>query len=157
MLPRLSIDARKFEKFLKDLLKRLKPDSIDVLDGTVTEIRDLMREPGRPIRYPVQWDTDKQRVAFFASDGFGAGIPTGRTGDYQAGWKKAMLPNGLSLSAPHPAGAIGGTMKAQAGGFASWQSRIHRGRWRNLRVTVLDALALLPKKILKMLKVISGQ
>lgn len=30
--------------------------------------------------YPLRWKTERQRRAFFASDGFGRGIPTQRTG-----------------------------------------------------------------------------
>lgn len=32
------------------------------------------RVPG-PVKYPIQWTSEKQRRAFFATDGFGHGIP----------------------------------------------------------------------------------
>lgn len=35
---------------------------------------------------PYIWQSEKQRKAFFASDGFGAGIPTQRTGEMSAAW-----------------------------------------------------------------------
>ena len=47
--------------------------------------RDLMKEPG-PVVYPIEWTSDKQRRAFFATDGFGAGIPYQRTHDLAAAW-----------------------------------------------------------------------
>lgn len=37
-------------------------------------------EPGRP-HYPIRWKTERQRRAFFATNGFGQGIPTRRTGN----------------------------------------------------------------------------
>lgn len=38
-------------------------------------------EPG-PVKYPIKWKTRKQQRAFFATNGFGQGIPTRRTGAY---------------------------------------------------------------------------
>lgn len=38
----------------------------------------LQREPGG-VSYPIQWSTEKQRRAFFATKGFGKGIPTRRS------------------------------------------------------------------------------
>ena len=35
---------------------------------------------------PYQWQSEKQRRAFFATDGFGGGIPYQRTGELSAGW-----------------------------------------------------------------------
>ncbi|RMG82102.1 MAG: hypothetical protein D6712_15200 [Chloroflexi bacterium] len=39
----------------------------------------LGADPGKVV-YPIQWTSDRQRRAFFATDGFGRGIPTYRTG-----------------------------------------------------------------------------
>lgn len=47
--------------------------------------------PGRP-HYPIQFTSDRQRKAFFASDGFGRGIPTRRTGGIAAGWDINFIP-----------------------------------------------------------------
>ena len=55
-----------------------------------TQIRDEMRTvPGKP-NYPIKWASAKQRKAFFASNGFGRGIPTVRTGAYAAAWNVVM-------------------------------------------------------------------
>lgn len=66
----------------------------------------LRREPGAVV-YPIQWTSDKQRMAFFATDGFGHGIPYTRSGrmehdwhvigDYRAGF------SGISISNENPA------------------------------------------------------
>jgi hypothetical protein len=40
----------------------------------------LGKIPG-PVHYPVRWTSERQRRAFFATKGFGRGIPTKRTGD----------------------------------------------------------------------------
>jgi len=47
--------------------------------------KTLRQEPG-PVKYPIQWTSEKQRRAFFATDGFGHGIPYKRTGQYVKGW-----------------------------------------------------------------------
>ncbi len=48
--------------------------------------RQLMKEPG-PVVYPIEWTSEKQRRAFFATDGFGHGIPYQRTHDLAAAWE----------------------------------------------------------------------
>jgi hypothetical protein len=37
-------------------------------------------KPGA-VKYPIQWTSEKQRRAYFATNGFGAGIPYRRTGN----------------------------------------------------------------------------
>ena len=42
--------------------------------------------PAKP-HYPIVWQSERQRRAFFATNGFGRGIPTERSGKLQAEWK----------------------------------------------------------------------
>jgi hypothetical protein len=42
-------------------------------------LQRLRQDPG-PVKRPIQWTSEKQRRAFFSTDGFGGGIPTKRTG-----------------------------------------------------------------------------
>jgi len=56
-------------------------------------INILKALPG-PVVYPILWTTIRQQVAFFASNGFGRGIPTGRTGDTASGWRKRIVDKG---------------------------------------------------------------
>lgn len=44
-------------------------------------LRIVKVKPGN-VYYPIAWKSRKQQKAFFASDGFGAGIPTVRTDSY---------------------------------------------------------------------------
>lgn len=48
-------------------------------------VADLQQTPGK-VKYPIAWTTEKQRRAFFATDGFGKGIPTKRTGALANAW-----------------------------------------------------------------------
>jgi hypothetical protein len=52
------------------------------------------------VRYPIQWASDKQRRAFFATNGFGGGIPYRRTRNLQKSWVFAIdeYPNGEEVS-----------------------------------------------------------
>jgi hypothetical protein len=92
---------------------------------TMKRISKRLQKPGAPIFYPVNWDTDRQRKAFFATEGFGRGIPTGRSGDYQQGWRIVeKLPRGYEMTnRAEGARFIGGDFEGQG------QSRIHMERW----------------------------
>lgn len=52
----------------------------------------LQQIPGAP-RYPIRWTTERQRKAFFATDGFGRGIPTRRSGQIAGKWKTTFMPD----------------------------------------------------------------
>ncbi|QPC83779.1 hypothetical protein G4Y79_05210 [Phototrophicus methaneseepsis] len=43
------------------------------------------RYPGA-VRYPIEWDSEKQRRAYFASNGFGGGIPYRRSRNFDRQW-----------------------------------------------------------------------
>lgn len=67
----------------------------------------LKRVPGAP-SYPLRWTSEKQRRAFFASGGFGKGIPAKRGSPPQVtqGWAAEFIPTGdggiVALSNPVP-------------------------------------------------------
>lgn len=94
----------------------------------VEEMKTAMQQEGAPSTSPVQWDSERQRRAFFATNGFGGGIPTVRTGEYQAGWKIEPLPNGARFYNDSP-----GNQHISGGTFGLVQSNIHKGRWQLLQ------------------------
>jgi hypothetical protein len=49
-------------------------------------LQRLQTEPGRP-KYPIRWTSERQRRAFFATKGFGRGIPTRRTHALSQAWR----------------------------------------------------------------------
>jgi hypothetical protein len=85
-------------------------------------------------------------------------LPYTRINNYINGWKVARLANGASISNLHPAGAIGGTLrgvttlKSESSIAASWQSKIHRGRWKKLVASAVQRLADLPKRVIDRLQ-----
>jgi hypothetical protein len=75
-------------KNYESLLRRWQ-DSMRQLGGNrlaARSIAKLQTIPGPPV-YPIDWTSERQRKAFFASDGFGRGIPTKRTGQIVAEWE----------------------------------------------------------------------
>jgi hypothetical protein len=105
---------------------------------TAQNIRDEMKEEGRPVTYPIQWDSEKQRRAFFATDGFGRGIPTKRTGQAVGAWKAIRTQDGAETSNP-----LAHIMHISG----RQQSRIHKGRWKLFHVTVESVLKKLPETL----------
>jgi hypothetical protein len=114
---------------------------------TVQRIIKRMRQPGAGIVYPVHWDSDKQRKAFFASEGFGGGVPSTRSGEYQASFDFASLPNGYMVFNDSPgAGFIGGDYNGQG------QSMIHVDRWPLFGKVVAEEAEQLPEDVLAELR-----
>jgi len=69
-----------FEDTMRDWAKReLRPFVSREVDKT------LRKEPGAVV-YPVEWASERQRRAFFATNGFGHGIPYRRTHRYVHSW-----------------------------------------------------------------------
>lgn len=59
-----------------------------------------LQTPARPPDYPIRWDSERQRRAYFATRGFGGGIPHIRTGASELGWQLVRNPgSGLRVRA----------------------------------------------------------
>lgn len=130
------------EIFFEAFIQKVGRAGKRTLEQVTEAIRSRMAEEGKPVTYPVQWDSDKQRRAFFATNGFGRGIPYTRTGNYGRGWTVTPVPMGFELSNAHPAGAIGGMPES------GWQSRIHRGRWNYLpKIFAQEIVKLVPSML----------
>lgn len=149
-----SILADKLLGFLARFGAATEQAALDSANETVSEIKSQMSVPGAAITYPVQWDSDKQRRYVMAKLRSEGNLPYRRTDGYINGWRMERMPEGVSLSNRHPAGAIGGTLKGNSlADISSWQSRIHRGRWPALLPVLRTELAKLPKRIMDKLTV----
>lgn len=139
-------DFREMPTFINALIEASK----DVLVQLATNVKERMTEEGKPVTYPVQWDSERQKRAFFATKGFGKGIPYKRTNSYRFGWNMERSKFGVSLSNRSPAGAIGGMP-------TGWQSRIHHGRWPYLLAVLFDELKKVPENLSARLRVVGGK
>jgi hypothetical protein len=98
------------------------------IQAALESARDDLAKPGKRIAYPVQWDSERQRRAYFATDGFGHGIPYKRTGEYESGWQVKQTGTGTAReftisNATVWSKWVGGTA------YGKNQSNIHTGRW----------------------------
>ena len=104
--------------------------------------RTRLHKPAPRPGYPIHWDSVRQRKAYFATDGFGRGIPTRRTGRYEKGWNIVKQANGYSLvNDTEGAQYIGGDFEG------AWQSRIHQSRWPIANEVLADEIDTLPEEI----------
>lgn len=88
---RVQIDdvlAGDIKRTLEDAPKRMEAEIARIVKGLETSLLDdlLSFTPG-PVRYPIQWTSERQRRAYFATDGFGHGIPYRRTGRLVSAWR----------------------------------------------------------------------
>lgn len=115
----------------------------------------FVRAKARITRYPpsprrVRWDSERQRAAFFATNGFGGGIPYQRTGTYGRSWRIRRNPRasramqGYSLISE--AEQRGQRYAKFVGGdaYGTSQSRIHGNRWAKVRTSVETEIKPLP-------------
>jgi hypothetical protein len=80
-----------FADYLEDINEIVYDTGQEVFeDYKPVVLQKLQADPG-PVKYPIQWTTEKQRRAFFATNGFGGGIPTQRTGEIPAAWDMEMI------------------------------------------------------------------
>jgi len=154
-MPFISFQARN-AKIVRNGLEHLRRAIPEIsrlrLYHAAVEIVRRMKQPGKPITYPVQWDTPKQKRAFFATNGFGKGIPTRRSGTYQKAWQLRAVqrsPANVGYDVGNPlahARHIGG--RSTGGG----QSKIHKGRWPLFKRQVGIVVRNLPKIVRDHLK-----
>jgi hypothetical protein len=121
----------------------LYTDVREVLFETAYRVKERLSQEGKPVRYPIDWDSPKQMRAYYATNGFGAGIPYRRTHAMRLGIKIERVPLGTNLRIPHPGGAVLGLPGTPSG----WQSRIHRNRWPYLLEVLFDELGKIPQAI----------
>jgi len=149
----ITTTVNRAHQILNRFIAKFPNGTMRVLEATARRVQKRMNVEGKPITYPVQWDSLKQMFAALATKNWGKGIPYERTFSSASAWQVQSFANGVSLSAPHPAGAVSGMPPANNGQGPWWQSRIHRGRWPFLQTELYAELARLPAEIMEALKV----
>lgn len=115
-----------FQQALDVLPERVQEVTVE----TMREVEDMayleLSEYGEPPTYPIPWVSERQKRAFFASNGFGGGIPHERNGALPDSFEEAEVM------------ASAGLVEGKVYSVAEWahfvmgkdQSPIHQGRWR---------------------------
>jgi hypothetical protein len=134
--------------------KMLERAAFPVMDKATDEIKRIMQRPGLPIRYPVRWDSIKQKIFVIAKLRREGNLPYERTGEHAQAWEKQTLSSGYTLSnIGHKAvflyGTVTGTMPGAVNVTPSGQSHIHENRWRLFRPVLNAVMSRIPKSILE--------
>jgi hypothetical protein len=113
-----------------------------------TEIARRMARPGKRIKYPVNWDSVKQKIKviimILRKQGF---LPYKSTHAHERGWKVERTSNGAkTYNAVRGSKYLYGTMRNKR------QSNIHVGRHLIFRIVYDAVVSQLPKKIKESLK-----
>ena len=140
-------NIKSIAKKINYFIRRTPSAARSVLEDTAIRIQTRMNVRQEKSDYPVTWDSERQRRAFFATNGFGNGIPYKRTGATKFSIDTSFK-NEVDLFAPHPAGAVFGMPTANF-----WQSRIHRQTWPVLKTVLAEELKKLPSAIMASLRV----
>ena len=74
-----TLPATSYKMMHVEMEKTVKP-------AVQREVTDLVATYPGPVQYPFEFGTAKSRRAFFATKGFGRGIPTVRTGELGRSW-----------------------------------------------------------------------
>lgn len=152
-------NAREVLRNIQNFVVRKVPSAgLFVLNAAAKRIQRKMQEPGKPITYPVDWDSVRQMIAFFASNGFGGGIPYRRRNRYEKGWQLRPLPAGVDLgNTERSARFIGGLPSGADLSPGKKQSNIHKGRYRLLRPTVDEETQQLIQEVIDRLRIESSK
>lgn len=95
--PKTTLDLAAMQRQL-DLLDKSPAILSEVVLDVASEneaaiLDDLSFVPG-PVSRPVEWETPRQMRAFFATDGFGGGIPHRRKAQKPMGWEVQLETRG---------------------------------------------------------------
>lgn len=106
-------------------------------------LAELQQTPGS-VAYPIEWTSERQRKAFFASGGFGKGIPYQRTGTYRDSWfvaadiENAQVVIQIGNTAPY-AQFVGGSLNQRSVREAlQYQQRFHANTGWKLAVNEIN-------------------
>jgi hypothetical protein len=122
------------------------------------EVTRIMKRPGLPITYPVDWDSLKQKIAVIIKLKKRGELPYRRKNAYVDAWQNHPIESGyqsenIGHQALFLAGAVSGTYPGAVHVTSTGQSHIARGRWRLVKPVVDAVLARLPEALLKNLHI----
>jgi len=146
-MPQVTLRIRSNIPIVRQGFERLRKAVPEIgrmrLFSAAKELVRRMSIPGRAPTYPIRWDTAKQRRSFFASKGFGHGVPAVRTDRYISGWS-------VERHTAHSYTVVNKVLHARfVGGLLTrdTQSQIHKGRWPLLRDMFERVVATLPETV----------
>ena len=137
-------DAELVKRGLADLGAEIPRIGRQVFFGTAQRIQRRMKKYPPTNKAKVNWDSEKQRRAYFATDGFGHGIPYTRSGGYARGFEIVKTDTGYRIENKQP-----GAVFVGGDAYGNRQSRIHKNRWPLFRDIAEQEIEKLPEEIQK--------
>lgn len=145
-------NAKLVRQGLQDLQREIPNIGAQDIYEAMQRARERVKKyPPSPRR--VRWDSEKQKRAYFATNGFGGGIPYVRTGTYGRSWYIRRNPRNARAMAGYSlisnAEQRGRRYSKYVGGdaYGNSQSRIHQNRWAKVRNSVEKETKSLPATI----------
>lgn len=138
---KIKVEAELVRKGLQDLGAEIPKVGRLQIYQTARRIQARMSKPGAKPTYPIHWVSIRQRKAFFASQGFGGGIPHVRRGIEQS-WAIEKLEDGYRVVNRKP-----GAKFVFGSAYGTDQSPIHAGRWPLFRDVAEEETEQLPEAV----------
>jgi hypothetical protein len=143
---------------MKRIPRRLEESALPILRESAEKIRRIMSRPGLGVRYPIRWDSERQRRYVMAKLRREGNLPYQRTGAHANAWETQDLANGSVVqNLGHKAVFLYGSASGEFAGARlvtkTGQSHIHEGRWRLVRPVIESVLSRIPKQILERFKI----
>lgn len=143
---------------LKRIPRRLEETTLPILRDSTDLIRRIMARPGLAVRYPIRWDSVKQKRYVIAKLRREGNLPYQRTGAHSNAWETLDLANGsIVQNIGHKAVFLYGSASGEFAGAVrvtpTGQSHIHEGRWRLVRPVVDSVMSRIPKQILERFRI----
>lgn len=110
------------------------------------DLKKRMSVDGKPVKYPINWDNEKQRLKVIIKLRKAKNIPYKRRKAMQKGWKVVAMETGYSVE-----NRVRGNIYVYGDKDGAGQSRIHAGRWPKLRRQADIVIKALPASVQKAL------
>lgn len=138
------VNATLVRKGLEDLAAEIPKIARKEIYDALNSAKSELSKPAPKPKYPINWDSFIQMIAFFNTGGFGGGIPYVRrsVGGMAKSWR--LLAKKIGWMLENTAQAAKYVFGDSKGGS---QSNIHKGRWKLFRTVVEKYIKGLPKKI----------
>lgn len=155
-----STNAKPVAALLKRFGEQVVVDVQDELFDAQNRIKDELSVPGTQVAHPVKWSgeedsrlhTTKQQRAFFASEGFGGGIPHERTDRHVKGWKVTRLTNGSMIE-----NNVKGSKMLYGDFRGQGQAPMFQGAWVLFRRVVDGVYAKLPITVMNAMRKLASR
>lgn len=155
----LQVTSKIVRKGLENLRKQIPLISRARIFETANAIRKEMSEASPKPTYPIKWDSDKQRIAYFATDAFtikgrrpkgykNTHIPWKRTHRTRKAWKVIRTETGYDVFNP-----LAHSQYIYGRSSGKGQSNIHKDRAKLFREVYQRNVAKLPKTVVANLKI----